>query len=435
VRYIKTPGVFHKIKDFTENRIIGDVPSLKRYIWEKKPYTALGKGLQGAAKNAYRLSTAPGKILLAGENLANAAGKIGKRRLAYNTLDKFQKNAAENDISRATVMSGETAIGFLMWLKDAPYIRRLRRKVKSESKFSSVALENAKKAAFKSFHLTSRKAHGTFKYAKKLHRANKKLLKATRFNLIIYGGGKFAGKTADKIQEAAAGNDGIAVANAAIKGVQLVTGRHRNRFFVQKRKQRIYRKQKKVSKLQSKISKRNQKLHQKESKLQSKKNNKAKAKTMVRRRKNTLKSRVSAFIGAINPREFVKNTLKSIGGKLLAYVILPSLPIILTFVIFLILVLPSGGSGVVSAIYNPCKIALPDLTDDGNYLITFEITPPELMEYLNDDGGVIIEPENHGILDLEGRVSNWYMVLTPNVFDEEEQEYWRGAYYYYYNYS
>jgi|GEM_PF-5581052 len=381
------PLILHRIENFRKLRITGDVPSLKRFIYERKPNTALGKGLHGAAKNAYRIYRAgklPGKIAwsagLAGEALLYRAGGIGVR---YTGSAVYQKvlSGSENDTSRALTktLSGagrlllirrqnrlirkevprlrkDTSASKRRLKKSAgrfksnkkPYkkqIRRNRRRVKkyriaarnSPAKSRTRIINRRRGLLAKQDYKLSKKTYKSLKidlkYARKIHRENKRLLKFALSNppaVLVLAGEAIA----DKISEAASENDTTAVAGAAIKAV---------RYVKETRTQKLYSKQERLSKLKSKSAKNTkaEKLRQRNTKLY-KKGADAKPQNKKRRKKpkKGFKSRVAAIVSSLSkPGEAIKSVFKGVISKAAAVILIPVLPfLIVGFMILAIIV-------------------------------------------------------------------------------------------------
>lgn len=387
------PGILHGIDNFRKHRITGDVPSLKRHIYERSPTTTLGKGLHGAAKNAYRIyriGKLPGKIAwsagLAGETLLLKAGSVGIRHAGIALYQKMQ-NAGDNDTGRALSKAVAGAGSLLFMRRDnllvrkeltrlkknsAASERRLRkfvpplldlhkRQLKSARRCRNKAavkrlkakiandipsrryktqIKNYKKIAAKSkkksvtrlinkrraalVKHTSKLEKANLKFAKKIHRENKRLLKLAKRGKVTAALGLAGRKFAEKIGAAARENDTTAVVGAAVSVYQQLR---------KTKAQKLYSKQKRMSKLKKKSvkNKKEQKLRGKTSKL-GKKGAGAKGKGKKRRRKpkKGLKSRLAAIVGALsNPGDAIKSLLKGAITKAAAVVIIPILPFIL----------------------------------------------------------------------------------------------------------
>jgi len=400
-----SPGIMHGIDNFCKHRVTGDVPSLKRYIYERSPTTALGMGLHGAAKNAYRIGSLPGKAAwgagLAGETLLLKAGAVAGRQAGMAVYQKL-RNSGDNDTGRllAKAVSGAGALLImrretLMVRKELPLlkkrlaaserrlkkfvpplldlykrqlknarrsgnkaaVKRLKAKIRNtvpssrykaqiknykktaaKSKKSVTKLINKKRAALVKH--TSKLEKQSLRFAKKLHRENKRLLKIAKRGKFSAALGLAGRKFAEKIGAAARENDTTAVVGAAVSIAQQLR---------KTKMQKLYAKKKKISKLKRKdrLRRKNSKLHKKGAGA------KMKGKKRRKKPKKGLKSKLAAIISALsNPVEAIKNLLKSAISKAVFAIILPALPFLLigfVVVVLIISTLPTVATFMVSS--------------------------------------------------------------------------------------
>jgi len=377
------PLILHRIDNFRKYRITGDVPSLKRFIYERSPASALGKGLRGAAKNVYRMGSLPGRVVcgagLAGEDLIIKAGAVGVRQSRMAIYQKI-RNSGDNDTGRALAKT-VSGVGTLLFIrrerlmarneipelkkKTAASKRRLRKSAgrfksgksayKKKIKQTKKQIKNYKKAVrgsagksrtrlinkrrgakrdYKLFKKTYKSEKKNLRYAKKIHRENKRLLRLAKRGKATAALGLSGRKLADKFAEAAQENDTTAVVSASVYLHQQIR---------ETRTQKLFTNQKRVSKLKKKSVKnqKDEKLRRKSSKLNKKgAGSKSQSKKRRRKTKKGFKNRLASIISALsNPGDVIKNLFKGTIAKAVAAIIIPALPFILVgFAVFAIII-------------------------------------------------------------------------------------------------
>ncbi|MCL1881089.1 MAG: M23 family metallopeptidase [Oscillospiraceae bacterium] len=438
VQKLRTRGIFHEIRHFKEHRIVGDVPLLKRHIWEQKPSTKYGQRLQRFGKVAYRtgqVGAVPGKAVfdtgLVVENVGNFAGKLALRHAMFAMQDKLRGDS-NSDINRVAGKGGTLLEGGVMLIAENRFMNRERKKLIETLPASKAQIQNLK---LKSFKIHSSHDVKQLKYAKKINRLNHKAFRATHLSYAGTTLGKFTGGTTkkavsrfvgkpvgrttgklvgtgtfvtvlslkrvgisvgratiDKFREVASENDSLATINAGVKGVQYATGTYRRPFYNNVRKRRLQKAQRKVSKLQRKSTIASHKLKKSSSKLQGKK----------RKRQNRLKNRstmkgtFARIMGILKNPLDVKNFAMVAAKKVFAMVILPTLPIVLVvivgFMVVLIALSPAGEMfsllGTTAPFISPVQAGLEELFSEERILDN-ELEPDSELP----DGGTVIQVE------------------------------------------
>jgi len=403
-------GTVHKLNRL-QSRFVGDVPSLKKAIYDRTPKTDGGKSVQLTLKNAYRAASLTGKAAVGAALISETAvlklGSLAGRSLFYKAQGKLRGAALGSGTNRAAakLIGAAAAVARVRMLSRSAKIYRTRAAyrhghyeshitgklsktvgLKSELKAEKVNLKQAKHFLGKRSKLQKGKIAG---FKKNLTNAdkksivfliNKRKIKLAKAELKLVKIESNTAKTAlnfkrklHRTNKRILNKSKHTTFKEAAKGGMRVVGRKLaeadNDFAAAgagiARAYRILRKpasekfragERKLSKLKSKHAKKSGRLHKKESRFQNKKGNVKRAGKLGKQRKLTAKNKIAAILkglsnlpARLSPKELVKNIAGSLAKKFLLSVIVPILPFLIGIMLILSLFVSLGGSGTIAA--------------------------------------------------------------------------------------